>query len=163
MSKKSFFKTLLLTGILAGMSVNAQTVTEPFLKLTSTDLLVEEFSLTGAEVQIAGNTVSIAYAAEPAKNRSFEFDNVLSFEFELRTETAVNEVKTVSFRAYVDGADILHVEAPNPLRQVNVYTVNGVIVASEKTDSNRTQVNLSALPQGVYLVQVGANSLLIIK
>ena len=163
MSTKPFFKTLFLASILAGISVNVQAATAPFLKLTTTASAVEEFALTGAEVQIAGNTVTIAYAAEPAKNRSFNFDNVQSFAFELRNVSSVGETKTVSFRAYTDGAGILHIEAEHPLGQVNVYNLSGVAVASAKTDGTQAQINLSALPRGVYIVQSGVNRLSIIK
>ena len=154
---------LAFAGILAGASVNAHGANEAFMKLSTNVPATEEFSLTGAEVLIEGNAVSIVYAAQPAKNRTFEFDRITSFQFGLRKATALNEVKTVHFRAYVDDAGILHVEAAQPLMQVNVYTTTGAIVASQKTSDKQTQINLSSAPRGVYIVQSGINRLLIIK
>ena len=149
---------------LAVTTFGAQAATEPFLKLTTTaPAAVQEFSLQGAEIQIKGNTVTVAYAAEPAKNRSFDFDKVQSFEFSLRTVTSIDEVKTEIFRAYTDGAGILHVKAEQPLEQVNVYNINGALVASQKTGDTQVQINISAFPRGVYIVQVGVNRLKIVK
>ena len=149
--------------------VYAQDAKESYLKLSHclshsiTTETVDEFSLTGAEVLIKGNEVSIVYAAEPAKNRKFEFDLVRSFEFGLRTITGINNVNALVFRAYIDGAKILHIEAEESLGQVNVYTLTGGLVASQKTDGNRTQINMSGFQRGVYVVQGGVNRVMVVK
>jgi len=169
MSKKISLFILALMGILAGL--NAQETKGVYLKLSHfliTDTIaptVEEFSLKGAEILIEGNEVSLEYAAEPAKNRTFEFDRIKGFEFELRSSTAIGKVKipVPILRAFVDGAGMLQVEAEQPLGQVNVYTAAGALVASQKTGDKRTQINLSSATRGIYIVQAGANRLLIIK
>jgi hypothetical protein len=123
----------------------------------------EDFLLEDAEVLIKGDEVSIVYEKEPEKNRKFDFDRIKTFEFELRSVTGNNKVRAIIFRAYMDGTGMLHVEAEQALGQVNVYTTTGVLVASKKTGDNQAQINLSAVPRGVYVVQTGTNSLLIIK
>ena len=148
---------------------HAQDEKESYLKLShfltssSTTLTVEEFSLTGAEVLIKGNEVSVEYAAEPAKNRKFDFDLIKSFEFGLRLITGINNVNTLVFRAYIDEAKILHIEAEESLGQVNIYSLTGTLLTSHKTDENRTQINMSSFQRGLYIVQGGINRVMIVK
>jgi len=150
-------------------STLAQDAKESYLKLShypasgSTTVTVEDFSLTGAEILINGNEVSVVYAADPSKNRKFDFDLIKSFEFELRTITGINNVNSIVFRAYIDKAKMLHVEAEESLGQINVYAVTGRLVASQKTDENRKQINMSSFQRGVYIVQRGVNRLKIVK
>jgi len=150
-------------------NVLAQDAKESYLKLShypasgSTTVMVDEFSLTGAEVLIKGNEVSVVYAAEPAKNRKFDFDLIKSFEFELRTITGINNVNALVFRAYIDGGKMLHIEAEESLGQVNVYAASGVLLVSQKTDNNRMQINMSNYQRGVYIVHVGVNRMKIIN
>ena len=147
----------------------AQDSKESYLKLShylthgSTIVTVDEFSLTGAEVLIKGNEVSVEYAAQPARNRKYEFDLIKSFEFGLRTITGVNNVNTPVFRAYIDDAKVLHIEAEESLGQVNIYSVSGSLLASKKTDENRTQINMSDFQRGIYIVQGGVNRVMIVK
>ena len=166
MTTKLFFKMLAFAGILAGASVNAHGANEAFMKLSTNVPATEEFSLTGAEVLIEGNAVSIVYATQPAKNRTFEFDRITSFEFGLRTTSSIDSDKGacyIAFRAYMDDAGMLHIEAAQPLLQVNVYTTTGALVASQKTSDKQMQINLYSAPRGVYIVQSGINRQLIIK
>jgi len=148
---------------------HAQDAKESYLKLShyptagSTTVTVDEFPLTGAEVLIKGNEVSVVYAAEPAKNRNYDFDLIKSFEFEWRTITGINNVNALVFRAYIDEGKMLHVEAEEALGQVNIYAVSGMLMASQKIDDNRVQINMSDFQRGVYIVYVGVNRLLIIR
>jgi len=149
--------------------VYAQDEKESYLKLShyptasSTIVTVDEFSLTGAEVLIKGNEVSVEYAAQPAKNRKFDFDLITSFEFGLRTITGINNVNDTVFRAYIDGAKILHVEAEESLGQVNIYALTGSLLTSHKTDGNRAQINMSEFQRGIYILQGGVNRVMIVK
>ena len=190
MCKKLSFLILALVGILVG--VNAQETKGIYLKLSHYLMIdpidsmvkeipaddeevfdklaskecppiVEEFLLTGAEILIEDNEVLIIYASEPEKNSKFDFDRITGFEFELRGSTGIAKAPVTVLRAYVDKANMLQVEAEKALGQVNVYTVTGALVASQKTDGNRTQINLSAVPRGIYVVQAGHNRLLIIN
>jgi len=171
-------KTFFLMGKVVAISIclaastfgaYAQDAKESYLKLShypssgSTTVTVDEFSLTGAEVLIKGNDVSVVYAAETSKNRKFEFDLIKSFEFGLRTITGINNVNAIIFRAYIDGAKLLHIEAEESLGQVNIYAVNGRLLTSQKTDENRTQINMSNFQRGVYIVQGGVNRVMIVK
>ena len=147
----------------------AQDSKESYLKLShyptvsSTIVTVDEFSLTGAEVLIKGNEVSVEYAAQPAKNRKYDFDLITSFEFGLRTITGISNVNALVFRAYIDEGKILHIEAEESLGQVNIYSLTGALLTSHKTDGNRTQINMSSFQRGIYIVQGGVNRALIIK
>ena len=167
MCKKVFFLMIALAGICVG--ANAQATKEACLKLSyyqMTDTIsatMEEFSLTGAEVLIEDNVVSIVYDGKPENNREFDFDRIQSFDFGLRAATGFNKVRTLVLRVYVDKANMLHVEAEKPLGNVDVYAASGALAASLKTNETQAQINLSAVPHGVYVVRSGANSLLIIK
>jgi len=153
----------------SAFGAHAQDSKEPYMKLShyptagSVTVTVDEFPLTGAEILIKGNEVSIVYATEPVKNCKFDFDLINSFEFELRTITGINNVNTPVFRAYIDGAKMLQVEAAESLGQVNIYAVTGKLLTSQKTDGNRTQINMSSFQRGIYIVQGGINRVMIIK
>jgi len=169
MFKKLSLLFLALAWILAGVNVNAQETQEAYLKLThyptssSTTPIIDEFSLNRAEVQVKGSEVSINYSAEPAKNRMFNFDLITSFEFVLRTVTAIKNVEASVLKVFLDEAKTLHVEATEALGQVNVYSVTGVLVASQKTGETQAQINLSSAPTGAYIVKTGTKRLLIVK
>lgn len=164
MTNKHFLRNVVAIAIClaVNLGVSAQETKEAYLKLT-TGAAVEYFSLTGAELLIKGNVVSIVYDGKPEMTRTFEFNKLETLEFGLRKPSAINDRQVVVFRAYVDDAGMLHLEAGQPIGQINVYSFAGALVATKKTGDTCTQINLSALPNGVYFVQAGVNRLSIIK
>ncbi|MGB6084109.1 GEVED domain-containing protein [Moheibacter sp.] len=67
-------------------------------------------------------------------------------------ELGIGDINTSSFSYYPNPVtDILNISSDKAVRAINVYNMAGQLVSSLKTSSN--QINLSALPGGVYVIK----------
>lgn len=67
-------------------------------------------------------------------------------------ELGIGDINTSSFSYYPNPVtDILNISSDKAVRAINVYNMAGQLVSSLKTSFN--QINLSALPGGVYVIK----------
>jgi len=159
--KPLFFVTALLWGVIG--LVQAQTQ-EIFVTVKYTEqgtVKTDNFSLEGGIVQILNNTVLAIFEGNPALNRVYRFDDINTMSFEQRN-VGVRENETENFKVFFDG-NTLNITAVQVVGTVSVYSVTGALVAQIESNTNFAQINLSALPKGVYMVQAGTNIVKIIK
>jgi hypothetical protein len=160
MKKKLFLFAVVLSGIVWVAQAQIQ---ETFLTVT-TSSGTENFSLAGGEVQILNNAVNIVFAENPALNRHYAFDKVTSLSFEQRNiQSGVESVSAAAFKAIIDNNGVLQISAEQALGAVRVYSLAGVLVATIESSDNTAVINLSAQPQGTYIVQAGKNQVKIIN
>ncbi|MCL2290115.1 MAG: T9SS type A sorting domain-containing protein [Bacteroidetes bacterium] len=162
MKKQLFFAALLLCGALWVAQAQTQ---EKFLTVEYTSqgtIKTDDFSFEGGIVQILNNMVMIIFPANPVLNRIYLFDDINTMNFEQRDVSIVKNVDTEYFKAYFYGG-ILHITAAQTVGKVNVYSIIGAWVAGIESYADTAQINLSALPKGVYVVQIGARKVKIIK
>jgi len=160
MKKQLLFAVLLLCGAVWAAPVQAQKMYLTVKHVSQGNVVTDDFSLEGGIVQILNNTVSVIYSGNPTLNRTYQFDNIKSMGF--RNVYGVKNIDAENFKAYFDG-NILHVTATQTLGTVNVYSITGARMAGVESATNTAQINLSALPNGVYIVQAGTNTVKIVK
>ena len=68
---------------------------------------------------------------------------------------AIDEAEETMFRIYPNPAtDVIHIEGlENGSHQLFVYDMLGKVVASAMVSDNVTDINISHLPEGVYVVK----------
>jgi hypothetical protein len=164
MKQKRFILLLFLFG--ASVCVAQAQTQQTYVKVEYTDngtVKTDDFTLDGGKVQIKNNQVLVIFAENPALNKMYLFDNINSMFFEQRNVGVNENCATEDFKVYLDGSGILSITATQPVGKVSVYSVTGAYVAGMETDAITAQINLSSLPQGVYIVQAGSNIVKIIK
>jgi hypothetical protein len=125
-------------------------------------LKTDIISMKGGIAQILNNTVMIFFANNPAQNRSYEFDNINTMNFELRNVSVPENIISENLKVYFDGVT-LHITSTQAIGKVIVFSFTGAQVAEVESDTNTAQINLSALPKGAYIVQAGTNKVKFIK
>jgi hypothetical protein len=120
----------------------------------------------GSETAIALSTVqritfsgsNLLVSKKDGTQSSFTTANVQKLLFGLRSATAISETSTVSnnLRVYPNPAvDVLFVKGVSSNKGLKVYNITGVAQAVPSTlIADGLQLNVGALPQGVYLIQV---------
>ena len=159
--KPLFFTIALLWGVVGLAQAQTQ---EIFVTVKYTEqgtVKTDDFSLEGGIVQILNNTVLVIFEGNPALNRVYQFDDINTMSFEQRN-VGVSENETENFKVFFDG-NTLNITALQVVGAASVYSVTGALVAQVESCTNTAQINLSALPKGVYMVQAGKNIVKIIK
>jgi hypothetical protein len=82
--------------------------------------------------------------------------------FEQRPVNAIEDIVAENFKINFDG-NTLYISAMQSIGTVNVFSISGAKVISVDSNASNTQINLSALPKGAYIVQAGTNKVKIIK
>jgi hypothetical protein len=75
---------------------------------------------------------------------------------------SIENIDANRFNVCFDG-NTLYITAVQSIGNINVYSITGARVAEMESDANIAQINLSSLPNGAYIVHVGANKVKIIK
>lgn len=77
------------------------------------------------------------------------------------TPTSVSEVEKGKLKLYPNPAtDYLVVETPNeePNARIEIFTIQGVQVLSQKASGGKTQISISSLAKGTYLIRYRSTS-----
>ena len=159
--KPLFFVIALLWSVIGGAQAQTQEIFVTVEYSEQGTVKTDDFSLEGGIVQIKNNTVLALFAGNSALNREYRFDDINTMSFEQRN-VGVNENETENFKVFFDG-NTLNITAVQVVGAVSVYSVTGALVAQVESSTNTAQINLSALPKGVYMVQAGKNIVKIIK
>ena len=71
------------------------------------------------------------------------------------TDVNVNEIAEMKFNVYPNPAkDVVRIEAAQPIQQVVLMGINGVILEDKKTNSNKVDMNLEGYSKGIYIVRI---------
>ena len=81
---------------------------------------------------------------------------------------AVSDVSKTSIKAYPNPVvEVLNIESPSKVKSVSIFDASGKNAANFELNATKSQVNLSRLAPGVYLVKVvtenGTNTIKVIK
>ncbi|MFC6269507.1 zinc-dependent metalloprotease [Frigoriflavimonas asaccharolytica] len=102
---------------------------------TINGLVAGTYSVTVTDA--AGSTANGSYTVLAGTLGTDSFDNNVSFSYYPNPTTG-----------------ILNIKSPDVINEIKVTNVLGQIVKSDKTNSNKVQVNLSNLPEAVYFVKI---------
>jgi hypothetical protein len=110
---------------------------------------------------LAGNTIQ----CKLTNGRTNQVDNVRTITFDGLVGTAVdNVISEASISVYPNPtADMLIVEGVTAKETINIYSLNGNQVLSVMTQEGVNTINVSGLPNGVYLLKYANESFKLIK
>jgi hypothetical protein len=110
---------------------------------------------------LAGNTIQ----CKLTNGRANQVDNVRTITFDGLVGTAVdNVISESSISVYPNPtADMLIVEGVTAKETINIYSLNGNQVLSVMTQEGVNTINVSGLPNGVYLLKYANESFKLIK
>lgn len=87
-------------------------------------------------------------------NKTLNLDNVSVTLVEADTTSSVANLRAYGFSAFPNPAqDIVNLSAAQNIDKVELYSLTGQRVRTQTTASRRVQVDLSGLPQGIYIVR----------
>ena len=118
-----------------------------------------ESAITLSNVQrITFSSGNLLVSKKDGTQSSFTTANVQKLLFGLRTVSAISEITTSSSNITVypnPAVDVLFVKGLTSSSRVAVYNLTGVAQSVSSTQlADGLQLNVSALPQGFYLLQV---------
>ena len=71
------------------------------------------------------------------------------------TDVNVNEVAALKFNVYPNPTiDVVRIEAAQPIQNVQLMGINGVMLEDRKTNSNKVELNLEGYSKGIYVVRI---------
>lgn len=153
--------------------------------------MIKRIFLFGLALLVAGQLVvaqslQIITLSADGKETSYPVSNVQKIVFENNKMTVnmkagddVKDITRISFDM-VDGIKNLKVESsififPNPVKEIitvsgvkkgstiNMYDLNGGLLKTIPAQENATNINVSSLQQGMYLLRVGEQTIKFVK
>ena len=71
------------------------------------------------------------------------------------TDVNVNEMAALKFDVYPNPAkDVVRIEAAQPIQQVTLLGINGVLLEDRKTNARNVELNLDGYSKGIYVVRI---------
>jgi hypothetical protein len=71
------------------------------------------------------------------------------------TDVNVNELSALKLNVYPNPAkDVVCIEAAQPIQNVQLMGINGVLLEDRKTNSNKVELNLEGYSKGIYVVRI---------
>jgi len=71
------------------------------------------------------------------------------------TDVNVNELAALKLNVYPNPAkDVVCIEAAQPIQNVQLMGINGVLLEDRKTNSNKVELNLEGYSKGIYVVRI---------
>ena len=109
---------------------------------------------------LSGNTIQ----CKLTNGRTKQVDNVRTIIFD-DIDTAVdNVISQSSINVYPNPtADMLIVEGVSSKEEIGIYSVNGTKVLSVQSQEGINTINVSGLPNGVYLLKYSSETFKLIK
>ena len=139
--------------------ISAQKVTS--LEITTADLTVDSFSFKGGVFAILNDAISVTYA-NSALDKVYSFADVVSIAFETSVASSVKQPNaSANPVAYIDNAGVLQINSK--ASQIDIFNVAGVKIASLSNVGNSVQFDLSAYPNGLFLVKTGNQTVKVMK
>lgn len=151
-------KRLIIVLFLSGLYLSSQAVNITVIRMNGTTEEIEQLSVIKF---LAGNTIQ----CKLTNGRTNQVDNVRTITFDGLVGTAVdNVISESSISVYPNPtADMLIVEGVTAKETINIYSLNGNQVLSVMTQEGVNTINVSGLPNGVYLLKYANESFKLIK
>ena len=71
------------------------------------------------------------------------------------TDVNVNELTALKLNVYPNPVkDVVCIEAAQPIQNVQLMGINGVLLEDRKTNSNKVELNLEGYSKGIYVVRI---------
>ena len=120
------------------------------------------YALSGVQ-RITFSGSNLLVTKKDGTQSSFTTANVQKLLFGLRTVTAIPEATSASSNLAVypnPTADVLFIKGAVATSQARVYNLTGIAQSVPSTHlADGLQLNVSALPQGVYLIQLDGETI----
>lgn len=151
-------KRFIIVLFLSGLYLSSQAVNITVIRMNGTTEEIEQLSVIKF---LAGNTIQ----CKLTNGRTNQVDNVRTITFDGLVGTAVdNVISESSISVYPNPtADMLIVEGVTAKETINIYSLNGNQVLSVMTQEGVNTINVSGLPNGVYLLKYANESFKLIK
>ena len=151
-------KRFIIVLFLSGLYLSSQAVNITVIRMNGTTEEIEQLSVIKF---LAGNTIQ----CKLTDGRTNQVDNVRTITFDGLVGTAVdNVISESSISVYPNPtADMLIVEGVTAKETINIYSLNGNQVLSVMTQEGVNTINVSGLPNGVYLLKYANESFKLIK
>lgn len=150
-------KRLIIILFLSGLYLSSQAVNITVIRMNGKTDEIEKLSVIKF---LSGNTIQ----CKLTNGRTKQVDNVRTITFD-DIDTAVdNVISESSISVYPNPtADMLIVEGVTAKETIHIYSLNGNQVLSVMTQEGVNTINVSGLPNGVYLLKYANESFKLIK
>ena len=150
-------KRLIIILFLSGLYLSSQAVNITVIRMNGKTEEIEKLSVIKF---LSGNTIQ----CKLTNGRTKQVDNVRTITFD-DIDTAVdNVVSQSSINVYPNPtADMLIVEGVSSKEEIGIYSVNGTKVLSVQSQEGINTINVSGLPDGVYLLKSANETFKLIK
>ena len=151
-------KRLIIVLFLSGLYLSSQAVNITVIRMNGTTEEIKQLSVIKF---LSGNTIQ----CKLTNGRTNQVDNVRTITFDGLVGTAVdNVILESSISVYPNPtADMLIVEGVTAKETINIYSLNGNQVLSVMTQEGVNTINVSGLPNGIYLLKYANESFKLIK
>ena len=151
-------KRLFILFILSGLFMNMQAVNITVIRMSGEAKEVQQVS---AIQFLPGQTIQFTLTS----GESTEMTGVRKISFENNDFTAIEDVSTPStIRVYPNPtADMLIIDGVTAKQEIAIYSLNGAKVLSTQSQEGTNTIQVSELPNGVYLLKLANETFKLIK
>ena len=151
-------KRVLITLFLSGLFLNMQAVNITVIRLTGE---AKELQQVSAIQFLPGQTLK----CKLSNGESTELTGVRKISFENNNFTAVEDVASPSsIRVYPNPtADMLIIDGADAKQEIEIYSINGTKVLSAQSQEGTNTIQVTQLPNGVYLLRLADETFKLIK
>ena len=151
-------KRLLMILFLCGLYLHIQAVNITVIRLTGD---AKEVQQVNAIQFLPGQTIK----CQLSNGESTELTGVRKISFENNDFTAIEDVTTPStIRVYPNPtADMLIIDGVTAQQEIAIYSLNGAKVLSTQSQEGTNTIQVSELPNGVYLLRLSNETFKLIK
>ena len=151
-------KRVLILLFLCGLFLNMQAVNITVIRLTGD---AKEVQQVNAIQFLPGQTIK----CQLSNGESTELTGVRKISFENNDFTAIEDVTTPStIRVYPNPtADMLIIDGAAAEQEIAIYSLNGAKVLSTQSQEGTNTIQVSELPNGVYLLRLSNETFKLIK
>ena len=150
-------KRLLILVFLSGLYITTQAVNITVVRLTGK---AEEVDKVDVVKFLPSNTIKLKLTNGKTK----QLDQVRTITFDDIDTAVENVMSQSSISVYPNPtADMLIVEGVNTKEEIGIYSLNGTKVLSVLSQEGTNTINVSGLPDGVYLLKSANETFKLIK
>jgi hypothetical protein len=160
MNNKIFFLVTLACVLIAGATVQAQTA--DYLWVNKTDGSAVSFNLNDLH-KITFTDDEIVVNPTAGSAQSFAFGTVRKLTFENRSTAIAAPAEKTQRIFYNPASQSVVVDDLQKSGTLSIYSLTGSIVKTAVVQQGKTEISISGLPTGVYLVKSGETVKKIIK
>lgn len=150
-------KRLIIVTFLSGLFLSSQAVNITVVRLTGKTEEVEK-------VDVVKFPSSNKIQLKLINGKTKDLDQVRTITFDDINTAVENVISQSSISVYPNPtADMLIVEGVSSKEEIGIYSVNGTKVLSVQSQEGINTINVSGLPNGVYLLKYSSETFKLIK